>query len=118
MDRIRLEGMVFSGRHGVSEAERARTQRFRVDIEVETSVIRAGKSDRVADTVDYRRLHAIAREVIGGESAHLIEALAERIAGQALDVAGVKAVSVRVAKRPARMRPIDAAAVEIRRTRR
>lgn len=118
MDRIQLQGMVFSGRHGVTDAERSRSQRFTVDIEVETRTVRPGKSDRIADAVDYRRLHAIAKNVIGGESAHLIEALAERIAGQALKQPGVKAVSVRVAKQPARMRPIDAAAVQIRRTRR
>jgi len=110
--------MVFSGRHGVTDAERARNQRFTVDIEVETSVSRAGRSDRITDTVDYRRQHAIAKDVIGVESAHLIEALAERIAARALEVPGVRAVSVRVVKRPVRMRPIDAAAVQIRRTRR
>ena len=109
--------MVFSGRHGVSDAERARTQRFTVDIDIETDVSRAGASDDIADTVDYRRLHAIAGEVIGGASARLIEHLAQRIVDQALAVDGVNAVTVRVAKRPARMRPIDAAAVEIRRTR-
>jgi dihydroneopterin aldolase len=118
MDRILLEGMVFSGRHGVTDAERARSQRFTVDVEVETSVRRAGRSDRITDTIDYRRLRAIAKQVIGGESAHLIEALAERIATRALEVPGVRAVSVRVAKRPASMRPIDAAAVYLRRTRR
>lgn len=118
MDRILLEGMVFSGRHGVTDAERARSQRFTVDVEVETSVSRAGRSDRIIDTVDYRRLHAIAKQVIGGESAHLIEALAERIAALALEVPGVRAVSVRVAKTPPSMGPIDAAAVQIRRTRR
>ena len=118
VDRILLQGMVFSGRHGVTDAERARKQRFTVDIEVETSVSRAGRSDRITDTVDYRRLHTIAKDVIGGESAHLIEALAERIAARALEVPGVRAVSVRVVKRPVRMRPIDAAAVQIRRTRR
>ena len=117
VDRIQLEGMVFSGRHGVTDAERARPQRFSVDIEVETSVSRPGRSDRIEDAVDYRRLHAIAKEVIGGESAHLIEALAERIAARALELPRVRAVSVRIAKRPVRMRPIDAAAVEIRRTR-
>jgi dihydroneopterin aldolase len=117
VDRIRLEGMVFSGRHGYSDAERARSQRFTVDIEVETSIKRAGRSDRIADTIDYRQLRAIAKDVITGEPAHLIEALAERIAGRALDVPGVKAVSVRVAKQPATMRPIAAAAVQIRRTR-
>ena len=110
--------MVISGRHGVTDAERARSQRFTVDIEVEASVSRAGRSDRITDTVDYRRLHEIAKQVVGGESAHLIEALAERIASRALQVPGVQAVSVRIAKRPASMRPIDAAAVHIRRTRR
>ena len=109
--------MVFSGRHGVSDAERARAQRFTVDIEVDTSTVRAGKSDRIEDTVDYRRLRAIAREVITGQPAHLIEALAERIASRALAVRGVKAVSVRVAKQPASMKPITAASVHIRRKR-
>ena len=117
VDRILLEGMVFSGRHGVTDAERARSQRFTVDVEVETSVGRAGRSDRITDTIDYRRLHAIAKHVIGGESAHLIEALAERIASRVLEVPGVRAVTVRVAKRPASMRPIDAAAVHVKRTR-
>ena len=118
VDRILLEGMVFSGRHGVTDAERARPQRFSVDIEVDTSVKRPGRSDRIEDAVDYRRLHAIAKQVIGGASAHLIETLAERIASRALEVPGVRAVTVRIAKRPALMRPIDAAAVQIRRTRR
>jgi dihydroneopterin aldolase len=117
VDRILLEGMVFNGRHGVTDAERARSQRFSVDIAVETSVKRPGRSDRIEDAVDYRRLHAIAKQVIGGASAHLIEALAERIASRALELPGVRAVTVRIAKRPARMRPIDAAAVQIRRTR-
>jgi dihydroneopterin aldolase len=117
LDRIELDGMVFSGRHGVSAAERARAQRFTVDIEVETSITRAGKSDRISDTVDYRELRAIAQDVITGPPAHLIEALAERIATRALGVHGVRAVSVRVAKQPASMKPIGAAAVRIRRTR-
>ena len=109
--------MAFDGRHGVSDAERERTQPFTVDIEVEVSTSRASKSDDVADTVDYRALHSIAREVITGPPAHLIESLAERIASRALEVPGVSAVSVRVAKRPKSMEPLDAAAVEIKRTR-
>ena len=117
MDRIRLEGMVFSGHHGVSDEERSRPQRFIVDIEAERDLHPAGVSDRIEDTVDYRALRSIAGEVIGGESAHLIEALAERIAARVLEVPGVTTVSVRVAKRPASMQPIAAAAVEIKRSR-
>lgn len=110
--------MVFSGRHGVSDTERERPQRFIVDIELETNLTKAGGSDRLADTVDYRQVHAIAKDVVEGEPAKLIESLADRIARRVLALSRVRAVSVLIAKRPPRMRPIDAAAVHIRRTRR
>lgn len=117
VDRIVLEGMVFSGKHGVSDAERARSQRFAVDIELEASVGRAARTDELDDTVDYRRLRAIAKEVIEGEPAHLIETLAGRIAQQALEVPRVEAVTVKVTKRPRSLMPIAGATVVIRRTR-
>ncbi len=117
MDRIVLRGMVFHGRHGVSDAERAREQPFTVDVELEADLSRAGASDRIEDTIDYRRLHAIAKAVIEGASAHLVEALAERIADRALELPGATAVSVRVAKVPPRMQPIESASVIVARSR-
>ena len=108
---------MFSGRHGVRPAEREKAQEFEVDIEVETDLSTPGRSDRVADTVDYRRLYAIAKDVIEGQSAQLIETLASRIAEHVLDLEKVASVSVRIAKRPESMRPIAAAAVQIKRTR-
>ena len=117
MDRIELEGMVFSGRHGVRPAERAEPQEFRVDVKVDADLSEAGLSDRVEDTVDYRQIYAIAKGVIEGESAKLIESLAQRIAARVLELDRVATVTVRVAKRPPSMRPIDAAAVKIKRTR-
>lgn len=109
--------MTFSGRHGVSAAERQRAQQFKVDVEVETDLNVPGRTDRVEDTVDYRLVRTIAMEVIEGESASLIETLADRIATRVLRLPKVDAVSVRIAKRPASMKPIDAAAVHIKRTR-
>jgi dihydroneopterin aldolase len=117
MDRIELEGMVFSGRHGVRPAERQEAQEFKVDVEVDADLLAPGRSDSVEDTVDYRRIRSIARDVIEGESAKLIETLAQRIAERVLELERVAAVSVRVAKRPQSMRPIDAAAVKITRSR-
>jgi dihydroneopterin aldolase len=117
MDRIQLEGMVFSGRHGVRPAERAEAQEFTVDVTVDADLTAPGRSDSVEDTVDYRPIYAIAKAVIEGKSAKLIETLAERIAERVLELEGVAGVSVRVAKRPQSMRPIDAAAVVIKRTR-
>ena len=117
MDRIALQGMVFSGRHGVRPAERERAQEFKVDVRLETDLLDAGRSDRVEDTVDYRRVYAIAKEVVEGESVQLIETLAQRIAERVLDLKRVSSVSVQVAKRPESMKPIDAASVKISRTR-
>lgn len=113
-----LEGMVFRGKHGVSDTERARAQRFTVDVELEADLSRAARSDRLEDTVDYRRVYAIAKEVIEGEPARLVEALAGRIARKTIQVPGVRAATVRVAKQPKRMQPISAAAAVIRRAKR
>jgi dihydroneopterin aldolase len=117
MDRIELRGMSFQGRHGVRPEEREQAQEFKVDLEVESDLGPAGRSDLLADTVDYTRLRAIAKEVVEGPPAKLLETLAGRIAERALEVPGVAAVSVRVAKRPASMQPIESAAVHINRTR-
>jgi dihydroneopterin aldolase len=117
MDRILLEGMSFQGRHGVRPAERERPQEFKVDVEVDCDLSEPGKTDRIEDSVDYRRIRAIAKEVIEGESQNLIETLAARIAERVLELPRVSGVNVRVAKRPESMQPIGAAAVSINRTR-
>ena len=117
MDRILLEGLSFQGRHGVRTAERERPQEFKVDVEVDCDLSEPGKTDRIEDSVDYRLVRAIAKEVIEGESQNLLETLAARIAERVLQLPKVAGVSVRIAKRPESMRPIGAAAVRINRTR-
>ena len=117
MDRIELRGMSFHGRHGVGAKERDRTQEFRVDVELETDLAAAGKSDDIADTVDYRRVRAAAKDVIEGTSKALLESLAAAIAERVLALPRVESVSVRITKWPASMQPIDGASVRINRTR-
>jgi 7,8-dihydroneopterin aldolase/epimerase/oxygenase len=117
MDRIELHGMSFQGRHGVRQGEREQPQEFRVDLEIEADLAAAARSDRLADTVDYTQARAAAQDVIEGEPRALLESLAGAIAQRVLALPGVETVSVRVAKRPASMQPIDAAAVRIKRTR-
>ncbi|TMC83207.1 MAG: dihydroneopterin aldolase [Chloroflexi bacterium] len=117
MDRIELRGMSFQGRHGARPAEHEHAQEFKVDLDIEADLRPAGESDDLADTVDYTKARAAAREVIEGTSMNLLEGLAAAIAERVLSLPRVEAVSVRVAKRPASMQPIEAAAVRIRRTR-
>jgi dihydroneopterin aldolase len=117
MDRILLEGMSFHGRHGVRPAEREQPQEFKVDVEVDCDLSEAGLTDRIEDTIDYRQIRTIVKQVIEGESRKLLETLAARIAAGVLELPRVAEVSIRIAKRPESMLPIDAAAVRITRTR-
>ena len=116
-DGIELRGMSFLGRHGARAAEREQPQEFKVDVELEADLTRPAQSDDLADTIDYTKIRRIAREVIEGPPAHLLESLAGRIAEQVLQLPGVESVSVRIAKRPPSMQPIEGAAVRINRTR-
>jgi len=101
----------------VGPAEREQAQEFKIDLDIEADLGPAAESDNLADTVDYTKARAAAREVIEGASMNLPEGLAAAIAERVLNLPRVEAVSVRVAKRPAGMQPIEAAAVRIRRTR-
>jgi dihydroneopterin aldolase len=117
MDRIQLTGMSFQGRHGVRPHEREKAQEFVVDLEVDCNLAEPSRTDNIHDTIDYRELRAIAKDVIEGPSMRLLEALAGQIADRVLKIPGALAVSVRIAKRPVSMQPIGAAAVHINRTR-
>jgi len=117
MDRIELRGMAFQGRHGVRDAERARPQDFKVDVEIDADLSAASESDALADTIDYTLVRSAAKEVIEGPPRKLLESLAGEIARRVLAMPRVSAVSVRVSKFPASMQPLDAAAVRINRTR-
>jgi dihydroneopterin aldolase len=117
-DRIVLAKVRVFGRHGVLPAERAARQPFDVDLEVETDLRAAGRRDDLARTVDYRLAYAVVRRVVEGRPRRLVEALAEAIAAGVLALPRVRAVTVRVRKpRVSLGGPLEAAGVEIRRTR-
>lgn len=98
-DRIYLHEMVFEGRHGVTEEERADPQEIEVDLDVALDLRPAGESDELADTVDYGDLFVVCRDVVETRSFHLLEGIAEAIASAILGgFSRVDAVSVRVKK--------------------
>jgi dihydroneopterin aldolase len=100
-DRIVLTNMVFPGRHGVGEVERASAQPFEVDVELALDLGAAGRADDLALTVDYGQVFRVCRTVVEGPSKHLIEALAEEIAERVLALGpepGATEVVVRVRK--------------------
>jgi len=82
MDRIKIEGMEFRGRHGCKAAERELGQPFIVDVSMYFDVEPAGKSDDIHKTVNYANVFEAVRSIVEGEPVALIEALAEHIAGE------------------------------------
>ena len=119
-DRIILTGMQFYGFHGVNPEERRLGQPFVVDLTAELDLRAAGASDDLADTVSYAHLYRAVKAVMEGEPVQLLETAADAIADAILQQhPPVAAVQVRVSKPrpPIRGAVIDAAAVEIYRTR-
>ncbi len=118
-DRILLEGMAFYGYHGVLPEEQTEGQIFTMDVTVEADLHRAGHTDDLADSLDYRDLYARIREVMTDERFRLLEAVAEAVAHRLLEIERVEAVTVCVRKPHVRLGgPLTHAAVEVTRRRR
>ena len=117
-DRITLTAMRFEGHHGVTEEERSLPQPLEVDLEVEADLARAGRTDDVADTIDYGPLVALCAGVVERDSFRLLEAIAATIADRVLETTGALAVTVRVRKLAVPVEAdMDWAQVELRRER-
>ncbi len=114
-DRIVLEGMRFYGFHGVNPEERVLGQEYLVDLTVEIDLGRAGRSDRLEDTISYAHIYRAVKEVMEGEPRNLLEAAAQSIADRVLKDFPVHSVGVRVKKPhpPIRGSIIEYATVEI-----
>jgi len=95
---IRLEGLSVFGHHGARPYEKEAGQRLEVDLELEPTDDRAEHSDKLADAVDYDRLYQTVREVVEGQSFHLLEALAASTAESVLERFAVRKVKVRISK--------------------
>jgi len=118
-DSITLENMAFYGFHGSDPSESKLGGRFYVDVVLSADLSSPGRSDRLADTVNYEEVYRIIRDHVEGKRFNLLEALAQRIADTLLaDFAAVARVTVRVRKPGVPLRGIlDHTQVEVVRER-
>ncbi len=108
-DLIEIRGLRALGTIGVNPEEQHRAQPFEVDLDVHVDLAAAGRSDDLADTVDYGALVRAAEAVVETERHLLLERAASRIADAVLGVDG-RIDGVRVALRKLRPPlPIDVA---------
>jgi dihydroneopterin aldolase len=92
---VELVGLEVFGRHGVDDEERAQGRTFLYDIALEVD---PPASDRLEDTVDYRKVAACVQEVSDATDYRLIEALASAVAEELAVRFPARGVRVRVRK--------------------
>ncbi|MHB1536242.1 MAG: dihydroneopterin aldolase [Acidimicrobiales bacterium] len=97
-DRIELRGLRVVATHGARPEEQDRAQPFEVDLDVYLDVAPAGRSDALADTVDYGDLVDRVVAVLGGPHADLLERLAELVCAEVLADDRAQAVTATVRK--------------------
>lgn len=115
MDKLILKGIRFHGHHGVPEAERQVGGHYEIDATLGCSTLaNPGRTDALADTIDYSEVVTRIIEIGTQQSFQLIEALAEKIAAVILEQFAVNEVHLIVKKlHPPIEQPIDYFAVEI-----
>lgn len=112
--KIRLEGIRFRARHGVSRAERDLPQDFVVNLEVELPVASLPRSDSRARVYDYDALATLVVDEGTKASYKLLETLADRLIGRVLADTPAFACTVQVKKfGPPTSASVDAVSIEL-----
>ncbi len=116
---IEIRGLRVLANVGVPEAERLHAQPLSIDLVLTVDLDDAGRSDAVADTVDYGAVAVAVADVVTGAPAALLERVASLAADAVLALdPRTEAVTVTITKlRPPIPRDVEATAVRLHRTR-
>lgn len=115
MDTISISELKVQTKLGVPEWERMTPQTIVLDIEIGYDLSKAGKSDAIADTIDYGAVVRSIRDTLTEHSFQLVEALAEHVCQLILKEFGALSVKIKVAK-PAILPGMKALGVVIERS--
>jgi dihydroneopterin aldolase len=97
-DLIFVNGIEFTGYHGLLPDEQRDGRRYRVDLVLEWPMEAVSRSDDIADTVDYRDLCDRVLELNARQRCNLIERLAVLIAEDILATTPAHACAVTLHK--------------------
>jgi len=114
LDRIHIRDLALRCIIGIEPRERDRLQDVLINITLHADLSRAGRSDNIADTIDYKAIKGKVAERVEKSSYQLVERLAEEVADACLADPRVRRVEVTVDK-PGALRFARSVAVEISR---
>lgn len=115
-DRIIIKDLLLRGIIGLNDWEREKQQDILINLTVFTDMAAAGRSDDMADSLNYRTLTKAIIAYVDSSRHYLVEALATGIARLAIVDHGAERVIVRVEK-PGALRFAASVGVEIERER-
>ena len=114
-DRIEIKDLLLRGVIGINDWEREKPQDILVNITLFTDLSPAGRSDDMADTVNYRTLTKQIIAHVESAGRLTVEALAADVARLCVQTTGVQRARVRIEK-PGALRFARSVGVEIERT--
>ncbi len=116
-DVILLEAIQVPAALGVTAAERRMRRPVLLDIEVTRDLRKAGRTDKIRDTLHYKRIFEVVEDVASNQEHRLVEALGERIAAAVLAKFDADAVTLTVRKPKPIAGVLEHAGIRITRTR-
>lgn len=114
-DRVFIEDLRIQTVIGVFDWEREITQTISLDLKLEFDIRKAGESDDIADTLDYKAVSKRLIQFVEASEFQLVEALAEHCARIVLTEFPVKNVELKLSK-PGAVRGSSAVGVMIERS--
>lgn len=98
MDSVFIHGLAIDTLIGVADWERQVRQKLRVDVSLQADLGPAGRSDSLADAIDYAAVSERIRTLAAAADFRLVEALAEAIAADLLSRWPAQCVRVTITK--------------------
>jgi FolB domain-containing protein len=111
-DRILIKDLLLRGIIGINDWEREKRQDILINITLHADLSKAGKSDEIHDTVNYRSVTKKVIAFVEENQPYTVEYLADRIARICFSEPGVQQATVRIEK-PGALRFASSVGVEI-----
>ena len=116
MDKVFIEDLEVETIIGILGWEREVKQIVRISLEMSFDTSKAGKSDKIDDALDYKKIGKSIVNLVENSSFFLVEKMAEEIALLVLKNKQIKDIKLRVEK-PGALRGSKSVGVEILRSR-
>jgi len=115
MDKVFIENLEIETIIGIFGWEREVKQIVRISLEMSFDISKAGKSDKIDDALDYKKIGKSIVNLVENSSFFLVEKMAEEIASLVLTNEQIEEIKLRVEK-PGALRGSKSVGVEILRS--